>query len=207
MCRYEEYWKSLNREVDSFLYRVSMNSLRLLPPPSLLPIKSQLYKKLELELLPSILSSSPHWLSSPPDIRLKSYGNPKNRYSTYRQLINNIITSEFANHIPWFTDGSRAGPKTGYAYSSRGSITSHQLKNPTSIFFADFQVIFTCLSCLSHRSFTDSSPKFLLLTDSISSLLAIQDTYLNNPIALPHYHRFISNLCLYNDNRLVKTVN
>ena len=51
------------------------------------------------------------------------------------------------------------------------------------MFSAEFQAVFTCLSCLSHRSFPSPPPKFLLLTDSLSSLLTIQDTYSDNPIA------------------------
>jgi len=61
---------------------------------------------------------------------------------------------------------------TSMIFQGVRSITSHLLKNPTSIFSTQLQPIH---SCLSHLNLLDLSPKFLLLTDSL-----IQPTLLFN---------------------------
>ena len=58
------------------------------------------------------------------------------------------------------------------------SLITHY-ENRASTFSDELQTIFTCLSCLSHRL---SRPFTKLLTDSLSSILAMQDTYSDNPI-------------------------
>ncbi|MEW6552626.1 MAG: ribonuclease H family protein [Campylobacterota bacterium] len=145
----------------------------------LLPIESQICKKLRLKPLLPILSSIPPWLIPPPDIRLDLTNEPKTDNTIYRQLIQNIISSKFPTHQLCFTDGSKSGPKTGYAYSIQGTITNHRLRNSASIFTAELHAIY---SCLSHLTLLTPHLKFLLLTDSLSSLLAMQEPHSTNPI-------------------------
>ena len=96
----------------------------------ILPTETQLNKKLKLKPLSPILPSSPPWLSPPPDIRLDLTTEiQETDHSIYRQLINNIITSEFPNYIPCYTDGSEASSKTDYAYSIKKTLHPYFPRN------------------------------------------------------------------------------
>ena len=148
------------------------NSLRL-------SIESQLGKRLRLKPLPPIYSSSPPWTLTLPDIRLDLAALPRSPNSTYLKQIKSIIANEFPSHTLCCTDGSKSGSKTGYAFSINGVITHHRLRNSTSIFSAE---LFAIYSCLSHLSLLPPPHKFLLLSDSLSSLQAMQDPYSPNPI-------------------------
>lgn len=141
-------------------------------------LSSHLHKPFILKPLLPIKPSTPPWLISPPNIRLDLANIPKTDNSIYRKHINNII-SEFPNSIVCYTDGSKSGSKTGYAYSIQGSIVSHRLRNSASIFTAELSAIYSCLTQLTQRP---PNHRYLILSDSLSSLLSLQDTHSSNPI-------------------------
>jgi len=145
----------------------------------LLHLQSHVHKPLGLSPLQPILPSTPPWRSPPPNIRLELANIPKTSNSVYRQHINNTISSKFPTHILCFTDGSKSRTKAGYAYSIQGTITAHRLRNSASIFTAELQAIY---SCLSYLTLLTPHSKFFLLNDSLSSLKAMQDSYSSNPI-------------------------
>ena len=155
-------------------------SSALSPQNSLLTrLHSHLNKRLKLNPLLPLFSTTPPWLTPSPDIRLDLADIPKTSNAIYKQHIKSIISSEFSTHLPCFTDGSKSGPKVGYAYSIQEDISFYRLRNSASIFTAELTAIF---SCLSHLTLLLPPLKILLLTDSLSSLLAIQDLYSSNPI-------------------------
>ena len=86
---------------------------------------------------------------------------------------------EYPDHTFCFTDGSKNNLRIGYAYSIGDSIHSHRLRNSASIFTAELSAI---LSCLSHLANLPPQSKFLLLSDSLSSLQSILDPFSLNPL-------------------------
>jgi len=142
-------------------------------------LQSHLHKRLKLNPLLPLFSTTPPWLTPSPDIRLDLANIPKTSDFIYKQHIKSIISDEFPTHLLCFTDGSKSGTKVGYAYSILGNISHYRLRNSASIFTAELTAI---LSCLSQLTLLSPPLKILLLTDSLSSLLAIQDLYSSNPI-------------------------
>ena len=70
-------------------------------------------------------------------------------------------------------DGSRINNKTAYAHSRADSITSYRIHNAVSVITAELMAIF---SCLFHLTQLPPYGKYLLLTDSLSSLHTLSDT-------------------------------
>jgi len=69
--------------------------------------------------------------------------------------------------------------RTGYAFFINSVPTNHRLRNSASIFSAELLAIY---SCLSHLFLLPPPHKSLLLSDSLSSLQAMQDPHSPNPI-------------------------
>ena len=125
-----------------------------------------------------IYSSFPPWTLALPVIRLDLAALPRSSNLTHDKHIKAIIVNEFSSSL-CYTDGSKSGTRTGYAFSINGVITHHHLRNSTSIFLAELLAIY---SCLSHLSLLPPPHKFLLLSDSLSSLQAMQDPHSPDPI-------------------------
>ena len=153
-------------------------------------LQSHLHKRLNLNPLPPIFSTTPPWLTPLADIRLDLTKIPKSDNSTYKKHLNEIISSKFPSHLLCFTDGSKSGPRTGYAFSIHNTIKSYRMRNSASIFTAELTAIF---SCLSHLTCLSPPLKCLILSDSLSSLFAIQDLQSSNPI-VQRIHVLINSL-------------
>ena len=125
-----------------------------------------------------VFTSTPPWAFPPPNIRLDLASIPKTDNSSYLRLIRSLI-DEYPDHTLCFTDGSKIKPRTGYAYSIQDTVYSYRLRNSASIFTAELTAI---LSCLSHLASLPPKSNFLLFSDSLSSLQAIQDPYSHNPL-------------------------
>ena len=69
--------------------------------------------------------------------------------------------------------------RSSYAYSINGDISSNRISNITSISLAELLAI---SSCLTHISQLSPNGKFILLSDSLSSLRLIVDPYNANPL-------------------------
>ena len=110
--------------------------------------------------------------------RPRKYPEIGQLYLTYRRLISEII-AEYPNHEICYTDGSKFKSKTAYAFSIHGSINGKRLRHSASVFTAELNAIHSCLSQLTQRP---PQHNYILLTDSLPSLLTIQDIHSTNPI-------------------------
>jgi len=142
-------------------------------------LEDYLGKHLRLELFPPIYSSFPPWTLAPLVIRLDLAVLRRSPNSMYLKHIKAIIVNEFSSHTLCYTDGSKSGTRTGYAFSISGVITQYRLRNCASLFSAELLAIY---SCLSYLSLLPPPHKFFLLFDSFSSLQAMQDPHSPNPI-------------------------
>ena len=128
--------------------------------------------------LQPIHSFSPPWTHTHPNIRFDLTEVPSSDNKIYITRIRTLI-QEYPHHTLCLTDGSKTTNKAAYAYSVDGSLESHRIRNMASIFTAELMAIFTCLSHLSQLS---PNGKYLLLTDSLSSLHSLMDPYSIHPL-------------------------
>jgi kelch-like protein 2/3 len=90
------------------------------------------------------------------------------------------LLSVFTGHDRIFTDGSKDGEAVGAAAVCNGSKRSVRLPDHSSIFSAEAHAILLALNTIQQSSHT----KFIILSDSLSSLQSIQNKNLHNPIIL-----------------------
>lgn len=137
--------------------------------------------------------TSPPWTLNQPNIRFDLTKLPKSDNSIYHHNIKSLLR-EYANYTICLSDGSKINHKTAYAYSISGSVTSHRIHNISTISTAELTAIF---SCLSHLTQLPPHGKYLLLTDSLSSLHSLLDTYSPNPLT-QRIHLTLSTLASIN---------
>jgi len=120
--------------------------------------------------LQPIYLSSPPWTLKQPTIRFDFMKIPLANNTSYIQHHHICLLDEYPNHTLCLSDGSKSKYKSAYAYSIDGSLISHHICNMASVFTAELMAIFSCLSQL-----TQFPPhgRFLLLTDSLSSLQSL----------------------------------
>jgi len=104
--------------------------------------------------------------------------SPQLDNNSYLKLITEIV-SEYPNHTICYTDGSKSGNKTGFAYSIQNIIKAKWFRNSASVFIAELSAIYSCPSNLTKRP---PGHKYVLLSYSLSSFLSLQDPYTDNPI-------------------------
>ena len=125
--------------------------------------------------LPPIFSSTPSWLFHPPPCILELTGFPK--ASTTPEIIIShlkLIIDRFPSFTPCYTDGSKRGNRTGFAFTVGDHLFSHRHRNS--------EEIFQCLQTISHLPEPLSSEYFLIFTDSLSSLRSILSYNPTNPL-------------------------
>ena len=144
-----------------------------------MPFEKKLNSLFNFDPLPPILTLTPPWKYSKPNIRLDMTLIPKtlNPYPFFAALQD--IISEFPDHIHCYTDGSRSRDRTACAYSVALSIHSHRLRNSFSVFSAELTAIHLCIQSLSK---SPPNSKFIVFTDSLSSLNAFQNPYSTHPL-------------------------
>ena len=118
------------------------------------------------------------WTLTPPSIRLDLTQIPSPDKSSYVSHIERLIR-EYPQHKICLTDGSKSRNRTAYAFSIDAKIVTHRIRNSASISTAELMAIFSCLSQLAQLP---PSTKYILLTDSLSSLHLITDPYSTNPL-------------------------
>ena len=140
-------------------------------------LQQSLSRPLKLNPLPPIHLTTPPWLLPLPTIRLDITKIPKSNSIVYKTHIRKLI-SEFPNHVLCFTDGSKCKERTAYAYSIAGQVTARRIRNSASIYTAELNAILSCIIKLSHMP----PGHFLLLTDSLSSLISLQNPFSSHPL-------------------------
>jgi len=170
-----------------------------LSPLSLhLSLEAHLGKHLRLKPLPPIYLFF-SWTLALPVIQLDLAVLPRSSNSTYHKHIKAIIVDEISSHTLCYTDGSKSGTRTGYAFSINGVITHHRLRNSASIISAELLAIYSAslifLSFPLHinsSSFPIPSPPFkrcrslihlTLLCSAYSSSFTLCPPQLNAPFS------------------------
>jgi ribonuclease HI len=97
----------------------------------------------------------------------------------FPQVASNIVscaTSHYANNSIIYTDGSRSEGETGFGvYHVENFELGLRLKEPCGVFTSELTAI---LQALTHIK-SHSPGKFLILTDSLSSIAALQSQYIS----------------------------
>ena len=155
-------------------------------------------KKFKFQTLNPIFVSSPPWSLRLPSFRLDLSLFPKNQTNPlqYKQLLLEIINS-YPNTTKCYTDGSKLNHTTVCSYSIENSVFSHRLRNSYSVFSAELAAIYFCLEAILQASESKPSRNFLIFSDSLSSLQAINDIYTTNPL-IQRIHALFQTLLLNN---------
>ena len=128
------------------------------------------------------LPKTPPWLLLRPkfDFTLYSLGNksdtsPDLYLSYYRELI-----SKYPGYKEVFTDGSKKGSAVSAAAVTKGTVLVNRLPNHASIFSAESRAVLLALRIIEQSS----GKHFLILSDSLSCLIAIENRKVQNPLIL-----------------------
>ena len=108
-----------------------------------------------------------------------AFGLCEERYpqSAFRQLFTELL-GRYRTYSPVFTDGSQLRDATGFSFVYNGEEHKYRLPDGSSVFMAELLAIFYCLLFLS--SFVPG--KFLICSDSLSSLQALQQRIGNSAL-------------------------
>ena len=92
------------------------------------------------------------------------------------------ITRQFTDPVLCFTDGSKRRIGTSFAYSIDTQIEAARHCDSASIFTAELQAIFCCIATIVDLQNPPIKRPFLILSDSLSSLQAIQNIHSDYPL-------------------------
>ncbi|XP_065210489.1 uncharacterized protein LOC135838685 [Planococcus citri] len=159
-------------------------------------------KNLEIDLKNLIQKpiTYPPWLLKPLQIDFQLRNYPKRNHSPleikshYLELISNYTECNLC-----FTDGSKiSNLHTGYAFSINEKIFNFKIHEVSSIFTAELLAIYHCLLNISTTQLENKN--FLILSDSLSSLISIQNIFSDHPI-VQNIHKIL--LDLQNSNHTI----
>jgi len=157
-----------NKREDHLTYRKSLTHIRYFLTSIVYPLP--------------IVRDLPPWFMTPPNIVFKLCKYLKNSTiaTVYRSLFLEILNS-FPDAILCFTDGSKIGDRTGFAYSISDQIFASRHRNSASILTVELQAIFQCLEKILSTPFPHSHT-FLIASDSLSALSVISIFYSSHPL-------------------------
>ena len=143
-----------------------------------LHLEQTLSHSFKYNVLPLIFTHTPPWLLKPPHCILKLSDFPKSSTPSivYKTHLNEI-TNHFPNATHCYTDGSKLKNRTGFAYSLNSQIFLFRHRNTSSIFTVELEAIFHCLQTIAATAETVTPHTYLILTDSLSSLQSISNSY------------------------------
>ncbi|KAI5734861.1 hypothetical protein M8J77_011340 [Diaphorina citri] len=131
----------------------------------------------------------PPWSSVVPSIDTSLHSDKKDNVSPsvfqVQFLVN--INTKYHDRILCFTDGSKTENSTSCAYTINKNVNSFRLNVVNSVFSAELMAILLCLQNLKYLP----STKFLLVTDSMSSLQAITSKSCNNALLSKIYSTWL----------------
>ena len=143
-------------------------------------------ERVELSELPV----TPPWLLEAPEVRLDLTFFDK---STTNELIYQQYFGEFVQSFPdyeqIFTDGSKSDAAVGAAsVTGKGfkKVFKARLPSCSSIFSAELKALQLALKMV----YQSKRKKFLILSDSLSSLMAIQERKLDHPYLVDFFEQF-----------------
>jgi kelch-like protein 2/3 len=147
--------------------------------PSTARIASEL-RTLHLE--PSTIPTIPmlhkyHHISLPIDISLSANAKMELPAHSWQQLFQELINNSYPQHLLIYCDGSQKDGGTGCGVWSSSFILKARLPDSFTVYSSELYAIYISLSFLAKRP-----GKYLILSDSLSSLLAIR-----HPHATKHY--------------------
>ena len=126
------------------------------------------------------LPSTPPWLLHPPrfdytlyNIGTKSNTSPELYLSFYREML-----STYEGYLKLYTDGSKKDRAVAAAAVTEHTIRVKRLPNNASIFSAEARAILLALDIIKQST----NRQFLILSDSLSCLQAIENRNLQNPL-------------------------
>ena len=137
-------------------------------------------ERVELTELPT----TPPWMLEAPKVHLglTNFDKSLTNDLVYQQAYGEFI-SDFNEHEKIFTDGSKSADAVGAASVSGkdfSKVFKARLPNCSSIFSAEMKAL-----CLALRMvYQARGEKFLILSDSLSSLIAIQERKLDHPFLI-----------------------
>ena len=88
------------------------------------------------------------------------------------------IRNRFPRHIPFYTDGSKDTERFSVAAVLINHSYGHRIQDHSSIFTAKARAILLALECIEHST----RKRFLIFTDSISCLQALNHLKIDHPI-------------------------
>ena len=105
----------------------------------------------------------------------KSDTSPDLYLSYYKELV-----SKYPGYKKVFTDGSKKGSAVSAAAVAKGGVLVSRLPNHASIFSAESRAVLLALNIIEQSS----CKSFLILSDSLSCLKAIENRKVHNPLIL-----------------------
>lgn len=132
-------------------------------------------------VFPTKSDHPPPWTVNIPkcNLRLTEYNKSDTNRSQLITAFNTIIDSKYHNFVKIYTDASKTIDGVGAAFVTHEVPYLFRLPDVSSIFTAELCAIFKAISFTNNNNI----PKALILSDSLSSLLALQDLYPKHPIA------------------------
>jgi ribonuclease HI len=126
-----------------------------------------------------IFPSSPPWMwNIKLNTQLLELNKKISSTSTIRNNFSEIIEEKYPHHIKIFTDASKSPNGTGFAFIENNKTSMFKSPHETSIFSAESQAI---QNAISHAT-TLVSEEILIISDSLSALLALKNPYPKNEI-------------------------
>lgn len=135
------------------------------------------------QIAPHLSTSTPPWLLRAPhfDYSLYNVGTKSDTPpDLYLCLYNRLVSENYEGYIKIFTDGSKQGVSAAAAAVTVNKVLVKRLPNHASIFSAEAIAILLALDIISESS----TENFLILTDSLSCVTAIDNRNLQNTLVV-----------------------
>ena len=128
-----------------------------------------------------LIPKTPPWLMKTPKTLLELTEFKKNDTipDVYKAKYHEI-RQQYSHHMPIYTDGSKDGASVAAAAITKYHTFQSRLPNHTSIFTAELKAILLAFKYIQQTRNT----KFIIFCDSLSSLIAICNLKIDNPIIL-----------------------
>lgn len=159
-------YRKLKYSTKSFSFRAK-DLFRLMN----IPIQSS--PALKHRIIPPWSSNTIHFIDN-----LVNLNREYTSSNTYKQMFYEIINN-LPDHINIYTDGSRIDNQVGCAFQSSGVKMKYHLPPVCSIFTAELYAIY---EAIKYTIFNNIGYNTIIITDSLSSIQAIQQPYSSNYI-------------------------